>query len=198
MISSNNLITYKPKQEGFIVKIKYTLIPAVLIIVLALIVVGKNNHGGTTKTDMKKHNILSMMVKPIVDAKVEGLYMKVRLMTQKQHKRIMKEEMERMAISKMKDTSLGIDKATKKAMMIGTHYIMLEITDSTSGKDITDATAKVLIEYPSKKNWSNDLKPMMGHFGNGLTLNEKGEYKFKVVVIVNGVPKSKQFNYTVK
>jgi hypothetical protein len=173
-------------------KTKYVLLLTALTIALTLLLFGQN------KTDMKKHQKSSMMVKPIVDATVEGLHMKVWLMTQKQHKKMMNENMERMGMSKMKDTSMGMDKTTKEAMMAGTHHIMLSITDSTSGKEITDATVKVLIEYPSKKNSSFELKPVMNHLGRGLTLNEKGKYKFKVVVIVNGVPKSTQFKYTVK
>jgi hypothetical protein len=38
----------------------------------------------------------------------------------------------------------------------------------------------------------------MNHFGDGLTLTEKGEYQFTVIVKVDGVPKSTQFKYTVK
>jgi hypothetical protein len=179
-------------------KTKYVLFSTVLTIALALVLFGQNKNDNMSKADMKKHDILNMMGKPIVNVTVEGLNMKVWLMTQKQHKRIMKEEMERMGMSKMKDTSMGMDKATKEAMMAGTHHFMLYITDSTSGKEITDATAKILIEYPSKKNSSFELKPVMGHFGRGLTLNKKGKYNFKIVVVTGGVPKAKQFNYTVK
>jgi hypothetical protein len=71
----------------------------------------------------------------------------------------MNENMERMGMRKMKDTSMGMDKAMKEAMMAGTHHMMLDITDSTSGKEIADASAKVLIGFPSKKNWSANLKP---------------------------------------
>jgi hypothetical protein len=179
-------------------KTKYVLLSTALTIALTLPLFGQHKNDDMTKTDMKKHHMSSMMGKPIVDATVEGLHMKVWLMTQKQHKKMMKEEMERMGMGKMKDTSMGMDKATKEAMMAGTHHLMLEITDSTSGKEIVDASNKVLIEYPSKKSWSADLKPMMSHFGRGLTLNEKGKYKFKVVVVAGGVPKAKQFKYTVK
>jgi hypothetical protein len=38
----------------------------------------------------------------------------------------------------------------------------------------------------------------MDHFGNSLKLNEKGKYNFKVVVVAGGVPKEKQFKYTMK
>ena len=166
-------------------KTKYVVLSTVLIIVMTLMVFGQNKNDGTTKIDMKKHDILSTMGKPIVDASVEGLHMKVWLLTQKQYKRIMKEQ-------------IGMNKATKEEMMSGTHHIMLSLTDSASGKEITGATAKILIEYPSKKNSSFELKLVKSRFGHGLTLNEKGKYNFKVVVVAGGVPKAKQFKYTVK
>jgi hypothetical protein len=152
-------------------------------------VFGRQNHDGTTKKDMKKHDMMSMMGKPTVDATVEGLHMKIWLMTQKDHKKMMKE---------MKNDDMKMDKATKEAMMAGTHHIVLHVTDVPSGKEITDASVKVLIVSPSKKNTSVDLKPMMSHFGDGLTLTKKGEYQFTVIVKVDGVPKSAQFKYKVK
>lgn len=179
-------------------KTKYALLSIVLAVFLTLSMFGQHKHNDMTKTDMKKHHMSKIMGKPTVDATVEGLHMKVWLMTQKQHKKMMKERMERMSMSKMNDTSMGMDEKTKEAMMAGTHHIMLVVTDSASGKEITDASAKVLIEFPSKKNWSTDLKPIMNHFADGLTLDEKGKYKFTVIVKVNGVPKATTFPYKVK
>ena len=169
-------------------KTKYVLLPAVLIIVLAVMVFGRQNHDGTTNKDMKKHSMSSMMGKPTVDATVDGLHMKVWLMTQKHHKKMMKEiNHDGMG---MKDDSVKIDKAMKEAMMAGTHHFMLHVTNAASGKEISDASVKVLILSPSKKNSSVELKPMMNHFGDGLILTEKGEYQFTVIVKVEGVPKS--------
>jgi hypothetical protein len=191
-------------------KIKYVLLSTVLALFLTLPIFGQQKHNDMTKADMKKHHMSKMMGKPTVDATVEGLHMKVWLMTQKQHKKMMKkmkhdgmgmkdtgmamnEEMK-----EMKHDSMKIDKATKEAMMAGTHHIMLVVTDSASGKEITDASAKVLIIFPSKKNSSADLKPIMSHFADGLTLDEKGEYRFTVIVKVDGVPKATKFQYKVK
>jgi hypothetical protein len=177
-------------------KIKNALLPAALTIALTLPLFGQHSHDDMTKTDMKKHSISSMMGKPTVDATVEGLHMKVWLMTQKHHKKMMKEM--KHDGREMKDTSMKMDKAAKEAMMAGTHHMMLHASDAVSGKDIVDASVKVLILSPSKKNSSVELKPMMNHFGDGLTLTEKGEYQFTVIVKVDGVPKSTQFKYTVK
>jgi hypothetical protein len=184
---------------------------------------GQNNHDEMTKTDMKKHDMSSMMGKATVDVTVEGLHMKVWLMTQKEHKTMMNGKTGQMMMDHdmkgmkhegmgTKDTSMSMnkdmkgmnhddmrmDKATKEAMMSGTHHIMLDVTDAASGKEIATASAKVLIVSPSKKNSSVDLKSMMNHLGDGLTLEEKGQYQFTVAVTVGGVSKTTQFSYIVK
>jgi hypothetical protein len=183
-------------------KIKYTLLSTVLAVFLTLPMFGQHKNDAMTKTGMKKHHASKTMGKPIVDATVEGLHMKVWIMTQKQHKKIMKGKIGRMMPGKdmkeMKQDSLDMDKATKESMMAGTHYIMLEVTDSANGKEIANASAKLLIEFPSKKNWSADLKPIMNHFADGLSLDEKGKYQFTVIVKVDGVPKTTKFQYKMK
>ncbi len=191
-------------------KTKYAILSTMLTVFLTLPMFGYYTHGDTTKTDMKHHHMSKMMGRPKVDAIFEGLHMKVWLMTQKHHKKMMK-EMKHDGM-RMKDTSMAMnddmkemkhdgmkmDKATKEAMMAGTHCIMLDVTDAVSGKELANASAKVLIVSPSKKNSSVDLLPMMSHFGDGLTLDEKGEYQFTVNVNVGGVSKTTQFQYTVK
>jgi len=191
-------------------KTKYAILPAVLTIALALQLLAQHNHDDTTKVEMKKHHMSKMMGKPTVDATVEGLHMKVWLMTQKHHKKMMKEMKHdgkgmkdtSMAMNKdmkgMKHDGMKMDKATKEAMLAGTHHIMLDVTDATSGKEIANASANVLIVSPSMKHSTVDLKPMMSHFGSGLTLDEKGKYTITASVTVNGVSKSKEFQYTVK
>jgi hypothetical protein len=98
----------------------------------------------------------------------------------------------------MRHDDMGMDNETREAMMAGTYHIMLDVTDATSGKEIANTSAKILIVSPSKKNSSIDLKPAMSYFGNGLALDEKGEYKIAVSVNVDGVSKTKQSQYSVK
>jgi hypothetical protein len=102
------------------------------------------------------------------------------------------------AMKEMKHDSMEMGKATKEAMMTGTHHIMLDVTDATSGKEIANASAKVLIVSPSEKESSVDLASVMTHFGGALKLDEKGDYKFTVSVNVDGVSKTTQFQYSVK
>jgi hypothetical protein len=211
-------------------KTKYVLLTTALTIALTLPVFGQHNHDDMTKTDMKKHDMnkhdmSSMMGKPTVDATIEGVHMKVWLMTQEAHKEMMKQNMGqmmmhgekegamgRMEMKGMKDTSMvkgkdmkgmkhddmGMNKAMMDSMMAGTHHIMLDVTDATSGKEIANASAKVMIVFPSKKSSSVDLRPKMSHFGGALTLDEKGEYRFTIDVNVGGVSKTTQFQYAVK
>jgi hypothetical protein len=136
---------------------------------------------------MMKENMGHMMMdKDMKEMKHDGMGMKDTSMT-------MNEDMKG-----MKHDGMKMDKATKEAMMAGTHHIMLDVTDAASGKEIANASANVLIVSPSKKNSSVDLLPMMNHFGLGLTLDEDGEYQFTVNVNVDGVSKTTQFQYTVK
>jgi hypothetical protein len=203
-------------------KIKYAFLSTVLTIALTMPMIGQDTHADTTKTKMKHHDMSSMMGKPTTDATVGGLHIKVWLMTQKQHKGMMKDKKGQMMMHGekegemggmgMKDTSMGMgkdmmgmkhegmemDKATKDAMMAGTHHIGLEVTDATKGTAIANATVNLVIESPSKKTSSVDLKPMMSHFGSGLTLDEKGKYQFTVNVTVGGISKATQFQYAVK
>jgi len=183
-------------------KTNYAFLSTVLAIALTLPMFGQGTNDDKTKTDMKKHDMSKMMGKPTVDATVEGLHMKVWLMTQKHHKKMMKENMGHMMMDKdmkgMKHDGMKMDKATKEAMMAGTHHIMLHVTDATSGKEIANATANVLIVSPSMKHSTVDLKPMMNHFGCGLTLDEKGKYTITASITINGISKSKEFQYTVK
>lgn len=174
-------------------KAKYALLTTVLTVTLSLPSFGQQNNSDKTKTDMKKLTLSGVMGKPTVDATVEGLRMKVWLKTQKQYKKMMKGKMGRMMMG-----NDGMDKATMDAMMTGTHHVTVVVTDSASGKEISDAGAKILIVFPSKKNSSIDLEPMMNDFGSALSLKEKGDYQFTIVVKVQAAPTSMKFQYRVK
>lgn len=94
--------------------------------------------------------------------------------------------------------SRSMNKTTMGSMTAGTHHIVLDATEIASGKGIAGASARVMIESPSKKSSSVDLKAMMEHLGGAFTLNEKGEYRFTVNVSFGGVTKTTQFQYAVK
>lgn len=193
-------------------KTKYACLSMVLTIALTLPVFGGDTSLDSTKTGMKGHDMSSVMGKPTADTTVGGLHIKVWLMSQTQHKEMMKPGPAMMMKQGEKDTSMGMgkdmkgmkheamemDKSTKDAMMAGTHHIGLEVTDAVKGTEIANATVNIQSESPSKKTSSVDLTPMMSHFGGGLTLDEKGEYKFTVNVTVGGISKTTKFKYAVE
>jgi len=187
-------------------KIKYVLITAMLTIAMALQMFAQSIQDDKTNTEMKKHDLSGMLKNATVDTTVDGLHMKIWLMTQKQHEKMMKDmKHER---KEMKDTNMAMNMDLKekkhhglemdKTIMKGTHIIVLYVTDAVTGKEIDSASAKVLIDSPSMKNSSQELKPMMHHFGHGLTLVEKGKYQFTVTANVGEISKTVQFQYAVK
>jgi hypothetical protein len=203
-------------------KTKFACLSTVLTIALTLPVFGGDTSADSAKTGMKGHDMSSVMGKPTADATVGGLHIKVWLMSQTRHKEMMKpgpammmnhgEKEGETGVMGMKDSSMGMgkdmkgmshesmemDKTTKDAMMAGTHHIGLAVTDAVKGTEIATASVKLQIESPSKKTSSVDLKPMMSHYGSGLTLDEKGEYQFTVNVDVAGVARTTKFQYVVE
>jgi len=165
-------------------KLKFLFLTTFLTFALILPMVGQQNPVDMTKPDIKKHDNSKMMGKPTVETTVDGYYMKVWLMTQLQHQKLR--------------TEMRMNKLKNDPMVTGTFHIMLNLKDVETGKEISDATANVLIVSPSMKNSLVDLKPMMSHFGGPLLLDEKGEYNLKVSVIVGGVTRSTQFKYVIE
>ena len=154
---------------------------------------GQDVYVESTKTVWKTHYSSGVMAKPTVDATIESIHLQIWLATQTQHKIIMKGEMGLMMAG---TDSIWMDKPTREAMMAGTHHILIDVTNRITGIEIPDSSANLQIVTPSEKNFSLNLKPMMNHLGNGLTLDEKGEYHFILNVIVNGVTRTSRFHYT--
>ncbi|HQT91036.1 MAG TPA: hypothetical protein PL001_03310 [Candidatus Kryptobacter bacterium] len=191
-------------------KTKYVLVTAVLAFVFTLTVLGQTTHKTKTKPVIKKNNISRVMGKPTYESTVDSLNMEVWVMTQAQHKRMMngkmglmmRREMESLhkhpMMGGMSDSSMGMDFASRKAMMEGTHFIMLDVTNTSTGKEIADASAKVQIVDPSKNAVSVNLKTMMSHFASGLTLKQRGQYLLTVNLNIGAGYKTMQFKYVVR
>ncbi len=186
------------------------LLVAILAVAVTLPGFASGARDNTVKAEMKQRDPSAMMGKPTVDVTVDGLHMKVWLMTQAQHKEVMKERMDQMAMhgnkegamGKMRqnDSSMGMgmNKPRMDSMFAGTHHLMLEATDTVSGKEIANASAQAVIVSPSKKSATVDLTAMMNHFGGTLTLTEQGEYAVTINVKSAGVTKTTTFEYDVK
>ena len=170
------------------------------------------------KPGIKQQDKESMMEKPTFQATSGDLIFSIWITTQEEHKKMMAEMSEKgmdkdmdmdmkgmknMGMKKdsgsIKGNGMGMDDATKAAMMAGTHHMMVEVKNTSSGKETNAISAKVEIVSPTNKNSMVDLKtPMMNHFGSGLTLDEKGEYKLIVSVLVGNVSKTIKLKYMVK
>ena len=94
--------------------------------------------------------------------------------------------------------SRSMTKASVDSTTAGTHFLVLDVTEIASGKGIAGASARVLIESPSRKSSSVDLKSMTEQLGSSLTLVEKGEYRFTVNYSFGGGTRTTQFQYAVK
>ncbi len=197
-------------RKGSKMKTKYALVSTVLTLFFALTVFGQTTHKAKTKAVTKGNDISRVMGKPAYESTVDSVNTKVWVMTQAQHKTMMKGRMGRMMRSEMEslhehpvmgqmsDSSMGMDMASRKAMMEGTHFIMLDATNIANGKEIADASAKIQIVYPSKKSVSVDFKAMMSHYASPLTLNEKGKYLFTINLNIGAGYKTTQFEYRVR
>ena len=172
-------------------KIEYVFLSIVLAIAFSLTVFGQQDKADMTKSAMKYHDMSGMMGKPTVELTVDELHMKVWLMTQQEHKKLMEEMM-------VKNPGMKMNKTVTSTMIAGTHHIMLVLRDNSSEEDISLASANILIVSPSDKSTSVDLNPVMNHFGGALILDESGKYQLKVNVIIGGVTRSAQFQYVVE
>lgn len=88
-------------------KIRYALLPAVLALILSLPVLGQPRDGDPAKNDMKKRDMSDRMGKPTVDATVEGLHIQVWLMTQNEHKEMMRGNMGQRMVPDNKEGTMG-------------------------------------------------------------------------------------------
>jgi hypothetical protein len=150
-----------------------------------------------SKTEIKKRDMMKMMGATTFEATAQGLHFEVWLTSQEEHKKLMDGEMGQRMMG-MKD-KVKMDTATMKAMMAGTHHLMLHITNAANGLELDNINPKVDIETPSKQSSTVDLKAtLMNHFGSGITLDEKGDYKFTINLNDGDVLKTTHFVYSVK
>jgi hypothetical protein len=190
---------------------KFALFSSALTLALTLPLYGQSSLEPLASAELGPGDMSSMMGKPTVDVTVEGLQIKVWLISQTRHKEMMKPGPAMMMRHGETDTStgmgnkmagmnpggMGMSKPAMDSMMAGTHHIGVDLKDAVNGKEFDAATVRLLIQSPSKKNSTVDLKPMMSHFGNSLTLEEKGEYHFSINVTVGGLSRTTKFDYTV-
>jgi len=186
------------KYIGIIMKKNYVfLLIGIIMILLTVTIIGQST-SNVKKDTVKKVNDLSYVLdKPVYESTIDSLNTKVWIISQKKNKEMLKTTTGK-TMAKMKDENTKADKSTKAAIISGTHYFIFDVTNITRGKEIADTSAKVEVVSPSKKNFSVNLKPMMNHFGGGLTLDEKGDYLFTINLNIGSSYKTTQFKYAVK
>lgn len=198
-----------------IMKAKYALFTTVLMGILALSVFGQIASNEKTKPIPKKNDVSTMMDKPVYESApkkndvsaimgkpvyestVDSLRTKVWIITQKKNTEMMGTARGKM-MSKTKVEKINMDNETKKIVMVGTHCIILDVSNISNGKVVADTSAKVEIVSPTKILSSVNFVPMMSYFGGGATLNERGEYLFTINLNVGTGYKTSQFKYRVK
>ncbi len=90
------------------------------------------------------------------------------------------------------------DKSAMDAMMVGTHHIMVTVTDENSKKELNKVEVLVTATTPTKKSSTTTLSQMMNRFGGGLEMDGKGAYTMKIDVKGADKHYEVQFSYEVK
>jgi len=189
-------------------KTKYMFICAITAIALALPVLGQQPQKTKTMTGISDDNMWSKMGKPIYESTVDTLSIKVWVLTQAEHQKMMKTMgqdkqetkdslRDQSMMGRMNDSSMKMDMTSRQGMMEGTHVIMLVITNTKTNREIVSGSAILTVTSPTQKVSSLDLKSMKNCFGSSLTLTEKGKYLFTINSDTGGGFKTKQFEYVV-
>jgi hypothetical protein len=170
--------------------------------------IGQSSHDHKATTVREKHGLSKVMGSAAIDTTVEGLHLRVWLITQRQHTTLMKgnkaqtlmgmEEYDPEAPIDPAKVNMAMDKEKTRLMMAGTHFIVAEIADSATGNEIVDPSAALSIVSPSRKRSSVELIRIMSNFGLGLHLKEKGMYHLTIDVNANGFSRIVHFMYTVR
>lgn len=166
----------------------------------------------------------SEMGSPLYDKTIDGLQTRVWVVTQEEHKRMMSSmmkdpaksgemkdgmkqgemgDMKGMDHSKMgKDMKAGAKEADHskmmESMMAGTHHVMVKVLDVKTGKAVSESHSMIAVTAPSGKSSTIQLAEMMGHFGGGASLTEKGTHKFALSFKAGEKTQNSQFEYEVK
>lgn len=173
----------------------------------------QHQHREMMKEEKKESSMKAMMGPATFEKSQDGVHIAVWLITQEEHKKMMKMDHEMVHDSKdpsksehMMHDMEGMDHAAKSddhksvmdAMMAGTHHIMVTVTDEKSKEEMNNAEVFVTATSPAKKPSTITLSHMMNHLGGALELEEKGAYAMKTAVKAGDKHYEAQFSYEVK
>jgi hypothetical protein len=156
----HNILTNLIKEGFTMMATKYVFLSTVLIIALTMLVFGQDTYDNKPQADMKHHDLSGMMGKPTVDVTVEGLHMQVWLITQEQHKEMMKGQIGQIMMEGDRGGAMGrmemkgtMDSSTAKGM------VMKEM------KDAGKATGKAMKEIKHTNIAKGEAMREMKHDG---------------------------------
>ncbi len=180
-----------------------TLIGAIVFLTPA---VAQHGHGAQPKDPQKQRDMSDMMGKPVLEQTTDGLTIRVWLITQNEHKKMMKDQgmiggarkdrHEMMGMmhgnsaekgdrhvpnEQTQHQADGMNEETMKLMLAGTHHIIVIVQDEASNTEQGRAQVEVQVTSPTGKDSLLTLTRMMKHYGGGLTLLEPGKQRIKVV-----------------
>jgi hypothetical protein len=201
---AESLSINKSNLKGCIMKTKYVFLTTVLTVLLTMPMIGQYGNTDDTLQKGSKNSGMSM-AKPVYESTIQGTHLKVWVMTQAEH-------MKMMGSKTMKDSSgmdrLGTDMDSKSGSMgmnqnnsggvtgTATHHIRIEATDETSGQMQNNITGTIQVTSPSMKTASVDIQSEPNHYAADVNLSEKGQYQFTLNLTVDGTSKTAQFQYT--
>jgi hypothetical protein len=162
-----------------------------------------------------KQSPSSTLGKPTFDKSVDGIHIKLWLITQEQHEKTMNEHMGNQkendgmkrndadamhgkGMAGMRHGEQDSGSGMMKTMMAGTHHVVVVVTDEENMKEIGSARVDIGVISPSKKSASVELTSMKNHFGGGLALDENGIYTLNLRVKVGDETRTTSLEYEVK
>ena len=179
----------------------------VIAVVLSMPAVAQHRHEGQPKDNPKQHNMSDMMGKPTFEQTTDGLNIRVWLITQTEHKKMMKDhgmmggekkkghgmmgmmhgnsaekDDHQMMNDQMQHDGKGMDEGMMKSMLAGTHHIMVIVEDEALKAEKESVEVEVQAVSQTDKSSAVTLTRMMKHYGGGLTLEENGKYGITIMV----------------
>lgn len=143
----------------------------------------------------KQMNMMDRIGNPFFEKSDGGLKVQVWLQTQDEHKQMMEEN--RNGMGHHKNGKGMKDGAMMQQMMSGTHHVMVKIIEEKTGKEVGNKV-ELQLNSPSQKSTSVNLMKREKHFGNGISLDEKGIYPITVITTLANKTNKVDFTYDVK
>ncbi|MEW6509825.1 MAG: hypothetical protein AB1428_02570 [Bacteroidota bacterium] len=185
---------------------KSIILPAVITLALCAPLSAQHQHEMKSAAKPAPQDMSARMGEPTFRRSIDGLEVKVWLIPQEEHRKMMAGHMQgkghgQMAGGMMHEgmgmhhgTSSGTDEDMMKEMMAGTHHIAVGL----SGKKAVDSAAVDLqVVSPTGEAFPVKLRSMRGHFGGGITLDKEGEYMIALHVKSGESTWHLEFPYTV-